>query len=147
MKKLLIIPFILIAIIFGFYGGIIYKDKQVENKVVINTQEEKSTISLMFDFGDGKIKTFNDIVIDEGATVFSVMQKVAEDNGLNLSSKDYGNGMGAFIEGVDGYMNDYGGDKYWQYWVNNNYAKIGAGSYGLKGGEVIEWKYVKGQVE
>ncbi|HAM88669.1 MAG: hypothetical protein US83_C0003G0091 [Candidatus Falkowbacteria bacterium GW2011_GWC2_38_22] len=146
MKNLLIIPFILASLIFGFYSGVLYSDKQAKKTAESSIQNEKNAVNLMFDFGDGKVKTFNDIAINNDVTVFSVIQKVSDENNLKLSTKDFGNGMGAFIEGIDGYMNDYNGDKYWQFWVNGEYAKIGAGSYVLKGGEVVEWKYVKGRV-
>jgi hypothetical protein len=147
MKKLLLIPFILIALIFGFYGGVLYQEKQQKKSIAVSTQTEIPAVDLMLDFGDGKIKTYNNIAIAAGTTVFSVIEKISKENGLDLSAKYYGSGMGAFFEGIDGYTNDYSSDKYWQFWVDNEYAKIGAGSYALRGGEVVEWKYVKEQVD
>lgn len=146
MKHLLLVPFIILAVIFGFYGGIAYKDKHVQNAIRADSQSSQATVALMLDFGDGKIKTYDNIIINGRATVFSVMQKISEENSLDLEYKDYGNDMGAFIEAIDGYNNNFQEDKHWQFWVNNKYSKIGAGSYKLGGGEVVEWKYVKGQV-
>lgn len=147
MKNLLFIPFLILALFVGFYGGVIYKDSQAKKVAAVNLQTERAEVNFMFDFGDGKIKTFNKIAIENNATVFSIIEKISQEKGLDLSAKDYGSGMGAFIEGIDGHINDYSGDKYWQFWVNNEYAKVGAGSYVLQGGELVEWKFIKGQVE
>ena len=34
-------------------------------------------------------------------------------------------------------------DGYWQYWINGEYASVGASDYLLKPGDKIEWKFSK----
>ncbi len=49
--------------------------------------------------------------------------------------------MGDLITQIGDRVNGTGGN-YWQYWVNNNYASVGADSYIVKGRDVIEWKFM-----
>jgi hypothetical protein len=54
--------------------------------------------------------------------------------------------MGVFITAIDGVGNNQAGDKYWQFWLNNEYSKVGASSQRLRDGDMVEWKYLAGQI-
>jgi len=151
MKKLLIIPFILTALLIGFSGGIYYQKNQTAKEPVINNPENKDleriSVNLMLDYGDGRIKTLNDVKIGPGETVFALTKKISETEKIDFKFKDYGGSMGAFTEAIGGVENDFAKNIFWQYWLNGEYAKVGAGSQFLKAGDAVMWKYVKGQVE
>jgi nickel-dependent lactate racemase len=51
---------------------------------------------------------------------------------------DYGGGMGVFINSIASSKNTK--DKWWQYWVNGEYAKVGVSNYRPSSGDVIEFK-------
>ncbi len=101
--------------------------------------------SLMLDFGDGEIKTFNSVDIPEPGTVFALLDKVTAENDIELQYQDYGGEMGVFVEAIGNRESDFDANSFWQFWVNNEYAQVGPSSYQLHNGDMVEWKYVKGQ--
>jgi len=141
-----LIKILLLALIFtaGFYVGQGFTIKLPDGQT-LSIREGVKQVSLMLDFGDGKIITFNNINVADGQNVFEVLNKVVSENDIVLEYKDYGD-MGVFIESIDKIANDFKTNRFWQYWVNNEYANVGASNYLLKGGDMVEWKYVKGQI-
>lgn len=146
MKKLFLIPFILVIFIFGFSSGIEYCKKQATQVQDVENNKNQ-TVNLMIDYGSGEIVVFNKIEFAENDSVFEIMKSISSANDFELKYKEYGGEMGIFIEAIDGRENNFKENTHWQYWINGEYAKIGAGSQKLNGGEVIEWKYTKGQVD
>jgi len=106
--------------------------------------QRSAVVNLMLDFGDGDVRVFNNIDINANISAFDLLQKVATDNNLELKYNDYGGDMGMFIESIDGVKNR---ENFWQYWVNNKYAEIGVSNYYLQAGDIVEWKYTKGQLK
>lgn len=143
---------IIIAIavfVIGFTAGRQYAiapERQAGQPIDGQQKQEQKYVNLMLDFGDGDIKAFNDIAIGDNASVFEILQKAASENSMELNYKDYGGDLGIFIESIGGKTNNFNSGYYWQYWVNGLYAKVGAGSYKLQDGDVVEWKYTKGQI-
>ena len=60
----------------------------------------------------------------------------------NVQYTEYPNGE-VFINGIDGLQNK--DPNYWRYWINQDYAQVGAASYHVEEGDEIEWIY--GDVE
>ena len=142
---------IVIAVFFtGFIVGQQYAEapeQQGSQSIIGQQEQEQRYVSLMLDFGNVDIKTFSDIAIGDNDSVFEVLQKVVSENNIELNYKDYGGDMGVFIESIGGQQNDFKSGYYWQYWVNGQYAKIGASVQELQSGDVVEWKYAEGQME
>jgi hypothetical protein len=129
--------------------------QQTENQTTPNTiiDEEQAklditepvivqkVVSLVIDFGDNNIKSFDNIEINDNTTVFDILKKITTENNLDLKYSQSG-GLGAFIESINGSKNNFKENKFWQYWVNNKFALVGAGGYVLKDGDVVEWKYI-----
>ena len=149
--KILARIIIIIAIFFiGFYTGQQYLpdttpvDEQPVDGSLQNA--EQITASLMLDYGNGKIETFNNVVLAKNTnSVFDLLEKVTTENEIELKSKDYDGELGVFIESIGEQKSDFTADQFWQYWVNNEYAKIGASNHKLEDGDVVEWKFTKGQ--
>lgn len=97
------------------------------------------TVSLMIDAGVGEVRTFTDVVPLQGETLFSLTRRVAQEHNVPFAYKDYA-GLGAFITQI-GPAPDSAGDAFWQYWVNNVYAQVGADAYAVRPGDVIAWKF------
>lgn len=114
-----------------------------------NSVSEPSTItaSLMVDFGDGQIQTFNNIELAEETSVFDFLKKVSEDNNLELKYQDFGEELGVMVEKIGDKENNFDKNHYWQYWINNSYAKVGASQMKLNNHDNVEWKYTMGQLE
>ncbi len=143
MKFILKIIIVFVIFFAGFYLGQNY----IAKSDLPATSSEEINVNLMLDFGNSEIKTFNNIAIKKDWTVFKLLEKVTAENNIELTYKDYGGDLGVFIESIGGVGNDFNADKFWQYWVNNKYAEIGVGNYDLKNNDVIELKYIKGQLK
>lgn len=109
-------------------------------------QIESKTVSVMLDFGDGNVKTFTGVDLQkEQANVFDVLNTLSIDNKIMLAYKDYGGDLGVFIQSIDSVPGEGTNDKWWQFWVNNVYSTSGVSSYYVNSGDVIEFKFIKGQ--
>jgi len=149
MKIIAKIIIIITVFVFGFFVGqryVISPSENVNSSTSNQQAQEAKTVNLMFDFGNGDIKAFNDIVVEDGITMFEFIKKITSENNIELSYKDYGGGLGALIESIGEKKNDFDTNYYWQYWVNNQYAKVGVSAYKLQASDVIEWKYINSQV-
>ena len=72
-------------------------------------------------------------------TPFEALQKIAEGEGWQISTKEYKYGL--MVESVNKISNSSGG--YWTYKIDGQAGKIAADRYTLKKGEAVEWEYVK----
>jgi hypothetical protein len=99
-------------------------------------------VNLRLEFGNGNIRTFNDIKLEKGKTVFDLLKKATQENNMELSFKEYPD-LGVFIESIDKVTNDPKNNKWWQYWVNGEYGQAGASNFILKDGDLVKWKYVE----
>ena len=105
---------------------------------------QEITVILIIDFDNGNISNYNGVKIGEERTVFYLLKKVAEENNLEFSFKEYPD-LGVLVESIGSVKNDFGINKWWQYWVNEQYATVGADKHELKNNDLVEWKYIKGQ--
>lgn len=96
--------------------------------------------SLMIDYGDGKIETFHGIQFEPQEKLFIALERTLKGKGINFVSEDYKD-LGKLVLEIGNRKN--GADnKYWQYWVDNRHADVGADQYVLKSGDVVEWKFI-----
>lgn len=146
-SKITIISQLIIALAI-FFGGVYVgasTSPQASNPEQIQQRNDQvQSVSLMIDYGEGNIISFFTIAIKEDESLFNVIQSTMEENSIPLGFKDFGGELGVFIQSINGVPAD-SSDKWWQYWVNNVYGKIGVSSYTVKSGDVIELKFVKGQ--
>lgn len=111
----------------------------------LQEQQEKIYVSLMVDFQDGNIVTCNDQELVEKKTVFDLLEICSKDTeNLFELVYDVHPEWGVFIKRIGDKENGESG-KYWQYWVNNEHAQVGAGQYQLKNRDVVEWKFFASQ--
>ena len=140
--KIIIIVTIFFA---GFYIGQQALAPSNGSSLVGQENSEQILVSLMLDFGNGEVQTYNDVSVDIGSTMFELLQQVTSENDLEFDYKDYGGDLGALVESVNDFSSDVKGNRFWHYWVNNIYADIGASNYILESGDIIEWKYTLNQ--
>lgn len=101
------------------------------------------TFSVMIDYGNGKLSTFRDIPFTEGENLLAAFQRRLAEANIYLASKDYGS-LGLLVTKI-GEQENGTDNRYWQYWVNNRHPDIGAGSYVLRSGDIVEWKFTSFQ--
>lgn len=137
--------FVVILAIFLFGVSIGSGYKGAGAMPINQNQNQTEKASLMVDYGNGKVETYNDIVVKSGETVFDVLKKATENRKVDLKYKDYGGDLGIFVESIGGIGKDPFGKKWWQYWVNNKYSQVGASTYKVVSGDIIEFKFTEGQ--
>ena len=76
-----------------------------------------------------------------GTNLLDALKSATKREGIEIKVKEY-LGMGSLVESLGGTKNGTDG-KYWQFWVNGQYSNVGASSYVIKQGDVIEWKFTK----
>lgn len=94
----------------------------------------EGTATLKLDFGDGKIREFNDVRLPGNGSVFDLLFETAEKEGLAVESR------GSFVTRIGAARNGEG-DRYWQYWVNGKYAPVGAKAFILRPADRVEWRF------
>ena len=143
-KIIILVAVLLIGVYLGQYHlslpGLVNNQPEIEKGDM-----EEASVSLMLDFGNGEIMVFTGVLGKEKNNVFDFLEKITSENNLELGYKDYGGGLGVMVESINGITNNVEPGHFWQYWVDNSYAQIGASNYQLKNGDIIEWKYTKGQ--
>lgn len=132
----------------GFFGFLIGQQQLLvetpssTNSAVVDqetgTEVSEIALSIMLDYGGGNVKVFN-ATSTPNTTLFDVMRDVTASNDIAFEYKEY-SGLGRLIERIGPRANGEEG-KYWQYWVNNNFAQVGADSYPVQDGDVILWKF------
>ena len=95
----------------------------------------------MLDFGDGVVRTWNDVELPAKPTLFETMKTLSESgNGFVFKYGQPGQ-YGIMIEEIGDKKNGDNG-KYWLFWVNNRMGEKAADATALASGDVIEWKFV-----
>lgn len=135
----------LVAFILIFIGGIFIGYRETSNNAYIQNDESPMGVSIMLDYGDGSLNVYNAEKLPDNSSVFDLLKEFSNSKNIDLDYEDYGGEMGVFIKSINGVSNNMETGKFWQYWVNNEYAKVGPGLYLLKSGDVVEWKFIKGQ--
>lgn len=144
----LLIKIIVIALVFfcGFWLGQNQALAPSGGKTALE-QNQEAKANLIVDSGGGDLKNFSGVALIGDKTVFGLLKAVQANSGLKIGYKDYGGDLGAMIESIGGLANDPKTGTYWQFWVNGEYAKVGASSYRLKTGDIVEWKYLNSQIK
>lgn len=132
---------VIIAIVVGFVLPRV-NVPNVDTSISSSVTEEIDfqTLSLEFDSGDEILK-FNDVEINRGENLFGVLQRVTEQNAVEFSYKDFGGDLGIFIESINNSSQQESKTKWWQYWIDGEYAQVGVLSYQVKSGDNIIFKF------
>jgi len=151
MKKnaiLKLLSFLLVALalfLFGFYVG--SNNVNLENGVTsVSELKSENKVSILLDFGNGKVILLDEVEIIEGETLANALEGALAREGLEFQAKDYGGDLGMFIEAIDGVgLGEEESGKWWQYWVNNQYGRLGVSSYVVTSGDIIYFKFSNDQ--
>ena len=145
MKKFLSIILILGAgIVIGFTtSSFVLQPASILNGALPEENHQEVIAHLMIDFRDGTILTCNNQRITGEETVFVLLEICSLKEGFSLEYQTYPE-LGVFITQIGEKTGDENG-KYWQYWVNNEYAQVGASQFKLKNGDVVAWKFLQSQ--
>lgn len=140
-KIIVVIAIFAAGFFIGQYEALSPSDGHIASNVLEAPQD--ITVNLMLDYGDGDVKSFNGILLPFNASVFDLLKKAATDNNFNLEYKDYGGDLGVLVQAIGSKAGNAKTNMFWEYWVNDTHADIGASGYKLKNGDIVEWKYLK----
>lgn len=129
------IIFIILISVFGLGVSFGYVLKPATESTTLGDSEIVTNVTI--DYGNGDIQAFPSEVLLEGSSALDQLKAIERRHGILIESRTFP-GIGIFIEGIHGVRNT--NVSYWQYWVNGEYAKIGAGQYMLKDGDIVLWK-------
>ena len=91
---------------------------------------------------DGWILRATKVELNEGESVFNVLQRVCKQNKIHMEFMNTPVYNSAYIEGINNlYEFDCGPLSGWMYCVNDWYPNYGSSRYELKPGDVICWRY------
>ena len=100
----------------------------------------KQTVSIKV-IGINTTMMQGNIEVNSSSTAYSVLRKLAKQNGKSISTKGFGSTV--YVSGIDGLKEfDHGPSSGWMYKVNGTPPNIGAGAYRLKAGDQVIWYYV-----
>ena len=95
-------------------------------------QEEPPSLVGVAQIVDGKPDTAQ-VTLYKGMNAMAFLKLTHK-----VVSKDYGAGMGEFVQSIDGVAPD--SKHFWEFYVNGKSSNIGASSYKMQDGDKIEWK-------
>ena len=88
------------------------------------------------DTSDGTVYTVNNVT---GTSVLDVLLAASEAAGFGVDH--HLEGMGAFVDAVDGVENDVD-DHHWSYYVNGEYGSISSDRAVVEDGDTVRWVYL-----
>ncbi len=129
---------LLLLISLGILGGVgtlVILEKRPSPSSTPPVKVEQAKLQAQVVIDDGETKKEATV---SAQTAFEALQNLAQQNNLNLKTKQYD--FGVFVEGIGGVENTK--EKTWIYFINGKSAEVAADKYELKNGDIIEWKYV-----
>jgi len=101
-------------------------------------QAIKQSITLTITSPD-KSSTYK-IQTEKSLSVVTLLQS-AQQQGLQLKTKDYGAPLGILIEEINNIKNDQKNQRYWTLYINDKMSVLGASSTIVSPGESVTWKF------
>jgi len=86
-------------------------------------------------------KTHTASVHEEDGTVYEFMNALTRVSDFTFSGKDFGAGLGYFVESINGIKNDRKKGRYWIFYKNGQKAKQGISQTPIHVGDNITWSY------
>ena len=87
---------------------------------------------------DGVLLSLREVVMLEGDTVWDILSRVCDEEGIVLVKK--GSGKSVLVTGISG-LTPISAKSGWIYSVNGEIPMVGASAYAVKNGDVISWHY------
>ena len=105
-----------------------------DNEEFENPENAGDGIVLIVNYNNGSRKYVENITVtSENNTVFDVLKAFCD-----VDYTEYHSGS-VFIDAIDGIENK--DPNWWQYWVNDEYAPVGASDYHLDDKDKVKWVY------
>jgi hypothetical protein len=107
-------------------------------KIPVETPQISKNLTLNVIFDDKKEIKYVKENLDERVSVYDLLAEGLKKNNLEIEVKNYD--FGVFVKSINGYEST--AKKSWIYFINGKSGDIAADKYELKGGDLVEWKYI-----
>jgi hypothetical protein len=104
--------------------------------------QEKHTVKVFIDFGDGFEKRYAALPWREGMTVLDAMQQASR-HPHGIEFEHTGEGKTAFLTAIDDAANEGQDGRNWIYYVNQDRGDRSIGAKRLSINDVVRWKYTR----
>ena len=127
--------------------------KLIDEKIIVFGYQEFApsnetiNVSLIIDYGDGRIDRFNITLDSKNATAYHVMLEARDKYGLSFKAKYFPQHKSHYIYSINSTEESIKANKFWQYYINGNYAPLGVDLQKVNDGDVIEWKLQGSKIE
>lgn len=121
-----------------------YVTISIDVKTILSNMDQMKENKRSYVPSDGWILYPTKIELQEGDTVFTVLERVTRRNRIAMeyqgsSANAYNT---AYIQGIQQiYEFDCGNLSGWMYFMNGGYVSVGASAKSVSDGDVIEWRY------
>ena len=114
----------------------------IECSTILNNLDMLDPSKLEMVPSGGVILKKTTVTFYEGESVYDVLQRVCQENGIHMEASWTPIYNSAYIEGIHNlYEFDCGALSGWMYKVNGWYPNYGCSRYQLKDGDLVEWRY------
>lgn len=117
-------------------------DTPKENKV---GSQAKIEVTVEFQFNGRKDDQSVTVKCPDGSCVIDALQTACEEASWEIQTT--GTGETAFVQSINGVVNEKGAGDNWTYRVNSKLAKLGSGVKKLVEGDRITWSFGKYELE
>ena len=99
------------------------------------------TAHLEMTLANGSVVRFDNLTLGAGNTsALDLLNAAANAGNFTIKTTYYGQYDSMLVDAIAGLENGQDGC-YWQYWINGEYATMGADRQMLHEGDVIEWRF------
>ena len=127
------IPIFTLLTILIFLTGCISTTLDENNQVKV-----VKNVSMKIITPDWKISYMN--ITTSNVTVADFLYECADHHDFSIKSEYWQGYKSLFIEAINDFENGEDG-RYWQYYVNNDFAHAGCSNYYLKNNDTVEWRF------
>lgn len=123
----------IIVVVAIIIGSIVYGYTSTSQVAGANTQVEQIRVTQNIIGAVKPVDTTYRGEVQPGTTALQLLKEQAE-------VKTKGEGKNAYVIEINGKTADEANREFWAFYINGVPSNVGAGSYQLKNGDVIEWK-------
>jgi len=133
----------------GYYYTSYRNTANLYAQTLSELEEHTVLVNICIDYGNGTVMWHNGTRVPVGATLFNATLEVASVNYTVWTFSGYGypKDKAIFVDAIDGVWNDYGANKYWQwyYWDGSEWVLGPVGcnhpDATVKDGGIYMWRY------
>ncbi|MBN2602843.1 MAG: DUF4430 domain-containing protein [Candidatus Thermoplasmatota archaeon] len=140
LKKILLIliPLICVILIGVVLAniGIISTEAPQPNSHTVNA-------TLVIDYGNDTVDTYN--IELENATVFSILKEASKLYNFTFEAQYFEQYQCHYVTSINS-VEEGQDNRYWQFYLNENYGTVGADFQTVKDGDLVEWVFQQPQI-